>query len=95
MCVQAPPELGIQWDDQAIQGVHRWLHRLWRLTHSHIHTVRVGVASHDQHSEKIVSATHRAIKHVSQCCVVLCCEQESVGLMGVSCCYQGNGDVGW
>lgn len=62
--VQAPPELGVQWEERAILGVYRWLHRLWKLAHSHITAAKVGGASSEEHSNQIVSATHKAIKHV-------------------------------
>ncbi len=70
--VQAPPELSIQWEDGAIQGVSRWLSRLWRMVHTHIGAVRGGVASDDQHRDKIVSATHKTIKQVSPPHTVWC-----------------------
>ena len=35
------------------------------MVHTHIGAVRGGVASDDQHRDKIVSATHKTIKQVS------------------------------
>jgi len=30
---QAPPEKDLDWSDQGVEGMHRFLHRLWRLVH--------------------------------------------------------------
>ncbi len=30
---KAPPEMALNWDTEAIQGVHRWLQRVWLLFH--------------------------------------------------------------
>ena len=31
---QAPPEKDLDWSDQGVEGMHRFLHRLWRLVHA-------------------------------------------------------------
>jgi len=31
---QAPPEKDLEWSDQGVEGMHRFLHRLWRLVHA-------------------------------------------------------------
>ncbi len=53
---------------QAIQGAHRWLHRVWRLCTDHIDACRTSAAMEGETEadlkRNIVSATHRAIKQV-------------------------------
>lgn len=64
--LQAPPEADIQWDIRAIQGVHKWLHRVWRLAEKHIATCRhTHSRPQEPRNQKLVSATHRAIKQVT------------------------------
>lgn len=34
----APPEQSLEWSDAGVEGAHRFLHRLWRLVHTHVQT---------------------------------------------------------
>jgi len=56
--------------DVAIQGVHRWLNRLWRLCQQHVQACKPhSLEEHTQDAtavrRRVVSATHKAIKQVS------------------------------
>src|SRR5690606_7734822 len=33
----APPEQSLEWSDSAVEGAHRFLKRLWKMVHTHIH----------------------------------------------------------
>ncbi len=63
--MQAAPEFTMQWKEDRVKGVIRWLSRLWSLTHKHLTAVKEDVAYEDTHSDTIISATHKTIKHVS------------------------------
>jgi leucyl-tRNA synthetase len=38
----APPEKSLEWNDQGVEGVNRFLHRIWNYFHTHRHTLSKG-----------------------------------------------------
>lgn len=62
MLFQAPPEMFIQWDIRTIKGVHRWLNRVWTITHEHINACDPYKESDSV--KKLVSLQHKTIKQV-------------------------------
>jgi len=55
-----PPELDSEWNDQGLQGVFRWLRRLWDL----VNDAAASPAKEDH--PDILKAIHRAVKKVSE-----------------------------
>jgi leucyl-tRNA synthetase len=62
----APPEMDLDWNDQGVEGMSRFLHRLWRLVHQYRDTgrgveavPRVGLA------RELHRRTHRTIERVT------------------------------
>ena len=67
LSVQAPPEMSIQWDIRAIKGAHRWLNRVWALTHDHMAAVcnsSTQEGRKDTLSKQLLQAQNKAIKQV-------------------------------
>jgi leucyl-tRNA synthetase len=42
---QAPPEKDLEWSDTGVEGVSRFLNRLWRFVQTHLETLRRGCAA--------------------------------------------------
>jgi leucyl-tRNA synthetase len=65
----APPERDLEWSDQGVEGMSRFLHRLWRLVHQLAPTLAApgaplpaGLAGVDR---ELHGLTHRTIKRVT------------------------------
>jgi leucyl-tRNA synthetase len=69
----APPEKDLEWSDQAVEGAHRFLNRVWRIVNEHIKlrapeklTGRpAGSDQTENHAKAIRRASHRTIQKVT------------------------------
>jgi leucyl-tRNA synthetase len=66
----APPERDLEWNDQAVEGSHRFLNRLWRIVYQYVAVVRQGVTSYDvanltKADKELRRALHLTIKKVT------------------------------
>ena len=65
---KAPPENVLEWDIKAIQGIYRWLSRLWSLVGKNLEGLserEEGFAISEEEEKSIMFATHMAIKNVT------------------------------
>ncbi|MBW1850842.1 MAG: leucine--tRNA ligase [Deltaproteobacteria bacterium] len=66
----APPEKGLEWSDQSVEGVFRFLNRVWRFVTDHL-TEITGVSSYDGNeslegqTRELYRKTHQTIKKVT------------------------------
>ncbi len=66
----APPEKGLEWSDQGVEGVSRFLNRVWRLVDDHLDHLR-GISSYDRKGaidgtvRELYRKTHQTIKKVT------------------------------
>lgn len=64
---KAPPQAVLVWDDDSIQGVHRWLHRVWTLVEAHADAVdQDGRGAESPADHKIARATNLTIMSVTR-----------------------------
>ncbi len=62
----APPERDLDWSDQGVEGMSRFLNRLWRLVYQHRATGRGGaVTSRADLARDLHRRTHRTIERVT------------------------------
>jgi leucyl-tRNA synthetase len=64
----APPEKDLEWSDEGVEGVHRFLGRVWRLVASWVESgAGAGAAAHDadERIARIRRAMHRTIRRVT------------------------------
>ena len=66
----APPEHNMEWSDSAVEGAHRFINRLWRMTedHAELGTVDAGNAGAgelDENQVKLRRKTHETIRKVT------------------------------
>jgi leucyl-tRNA synthetase len=65
----APPEKGLEWNDQGVEGSSRFLHRVWRLVAEHHDLVSDGAlvdpAEFDEAARDLRRQVHRAIRKVT------------------------------
>jgi leucyl-tRNA synthetase len=65
----APPEKGLEWNDQGVEGSSRFLHRVWRLVGDHLALVKgagpVEPALLDEPARDLRRQVHRTIRKVS------------------------------
>jgi leucyl-tRNA synthetase len=68
----APPEKDLEWDDQAVEGASRFLHRVWRLMTDHAGQVRAMKPSApldppdaSDRAQALRRATHQTIRRVT------------------------------
>jgi len=65
----APPEKGLEWNDQGVEGSSRFLHRVWRLVGDHLAVVKgagpVEPALLDEPARDLRRQVHRTIRKVS------------------------------
>jgi leucyl-tRNA synthetase len=65
----APPEKGLEWNDQGVEGSFRFLHRVWRLVGDHLAVVKnagpVEPALLDEPARDLRRQVHRTIRKVS------------------------------
>ena len=65
----APPEKGLEWNDQGVEGSSRFLHRVWRLVGDHLELVRtagaVDPAALDEPARDLRRQVHRTIRKVT------------------------------
>jgi leucyl-tRNA synthetase len=65
----APPEKGLEWNDQGVEGCSRFLHRVWRLIGEHLDLVRsagaVDATLLDEPARDLRRQVHRTIRKVS------------------------------
>jgi leucyl-tRNA synthetase len=65
----APPEKGLEWNDQGVEGSSRFLHRVWRLVGDHLELVRtageVDPAALDESARDLRRQVHRTIRKVT------------------------------
>jgi len=62
----APPERDLDWSDQGVEGMSRFLHRLWRLVYQHRKTGQgLGVNLQDPLGCELHRRTHRTIERVT------------------------------
>jgi leucyl-tRNA synthetase len=64
---KAPPQAVLVWDDDSIQGVHRWLHRVWTLVEAHADAVdQDGRGAESPADHEIARATNLTIMSVTR-----------------------------
>jgi leucyl-tRNA synthetase len=64
----APPEKDIDWSDEQVEGLHRFLSRVWRIYHARQETFRedgAALAQADGPALELRRRTHRTIKKVT------------------------------
>jgi len=65
----APPEKGLEWNDQGVEGSSRFLHRVWRLVGDHLALAKgagpVEPALLDEPARDLRRQVHRTIRKVS------------------------------
>jgi leucyl-tRNA synthetase len=62
----APPERDLDWSDKGVEGMSRFLHRLWRLVHDHRTTgAGVDAAPVSERARALHRQTHRTIERVT------------------------------
>ena len=67
----APPEKDLEWDDHAVEGASRFLHRVWRLLTDHTGRVRaaqqttVDPARESDRAQALRRVTHQTIRRVT------------------------------
>ena len=65
----APPEKGLEWNDQGVEGSYRFLNRVWRLVGDHLELVRaagaVDPAALDEPARDLRRQVHRTIRKVT------------------------------
>ncbi|MCM2263717.1 MAG: leucine--tRNA ligase [Desulfuromonadales bacterium] len=65
----APPEKGLEWNDQGVEGSSRFLHRVWRLVGEHLAAVRgagaVDPGTLDESARDLRRQVHRTIRKVT------------------------------
>jgi leucyl-tRNA synthetase len=64
----SPPERDLDWNDQGVQGMSRFLHRLWRLAHDlapRLSAVAAAAADGRAADETLHRVTHRTIRRVT------------------------------
>lgn len=68
---KAPPENVLEWDINAIQGIYRWLSRLWYSVNNLISNLPTILSKNEttltEEEKKLLTATHQAIKQVTYC----------------------------
>ncbi|MEH6473798.1 MAG: leucine--tRNA ligase [Halopseudomonas sp.] len=68
MMFAAPPEQTLEWSDSGVEGAHRYLKRLWKLTHDHVSRGPVealNLDSLDDKQREVRRKTHETIGKVS------------------------------
>ncbi len=63
----SPPEKDLDWNDQGVEGCHRFLRRVWRLVTDSVEEIAAGSGSNEQGEEEanLLRSLHAAIKKVS------------------------------
>jgi len=64
----APPEQSLEWSDSAVEGAHRFLKRIWKLTYSHVSQETAPILdtnSLNEDQKALRRKTHETIKKVS------------------------------
>jgi leucyl-tRNA synthetase len=68
----APPEKDLEWDDHAVEGASRFLHRVWRLVTDHAGQVRAAPRPSpsdprqlSDHAQALRRVTHQTIRRVT------------------------------
>ena len=66
----APPEHTMEWSDTAVEGAHRFINRLWRMTGDHaglgtVDAAGVKAGDLDEHQVKLRRKTHETIRKVT------------------------------
>jgi leucyl-tRNA synthetase len=65
----APPEKGLEWNDQGVEGSSRFLHRVWRLVGDHLELVlgaeAVDSTALDESARDLRRQVHRTIRKVT------------------------------
>jgi leucyl-tRNA synthetase len=54
-----PPEQDAEWSDRGIEGIHRFLNRVWKLVNANLHVS-------DQSSESVLRQRHLLVKNVTE-----------------------------
>ncbi|MEB0169489.1 leucine--tRNA ligase, partial [Pseudomonas sp. CCC4.4] len=69
MMFASPPDMSLEWSDSGVEGSHRFLRRVWRLSHAHVTlglTPKLNVAGLNDEQKAVRRAIHLAIKNASQ-----------------------------
>jgi len=65
----APPEKGLEWNEQGVEGASRFLHRVWRLVGDHLALVQgvpaVDAGQLDESARELRRQVHRTIRKVT------------------------------
>ncbi len=63
----SPPEKDLDWNDQGVEGCHRFLRRVWRLVSESAEDIKAGTVKTDEgeHETELKRSLHQAIKKVS------------------------------
>ncbi|HAK61296.1 MAG TPA: leucine--tRNA ligase, partial [Nitrospiraceae bacterium] len=63
----APPERDVDWNDQGVEGIYRFLHRVWALVYKHSEAVKkVTAAGPAARGDRLYRKTHITIKKVTE-----------------------------
>ncbi|HYA26375.1 MAG TPA: leucine--tRNA ligase [Thermodesulfovibrionales bacterium] len=63
----APPERDLEWNDQGVDGTHRFLNRIWALVHKYNKDgVKVAAAGKEAQGDPLYRKTHVTIKRVTE-----------------------------
>ncbi len=63
----APPERDVDWNDQGVEGMYRFLHRLWALVYKHNEAVKKATAAGPAaRGDRLYRKTHITIKKVTE-----------------------------
>ncbi|MDY7562004.1 leucine--tRNA ligase [Pseudomonas sp. CCC3.2] len=69
MMFASPPDMSLEWSDSGVEGSHRFLRRVWRLSHAHVTlglTAKLNVAGLNDEQKAVRRAIHLAIRNASQ-----------------------------
>ncbi len=68
MMFAAPPVQSLEWSDTAVEGAHRFLKRLWKLTHDHLSlnkSTALDISALNDQQTELRRKVHQTIKKVS------------------------------
>ena len=63
----APPEKDLEWNDQGVEGSHRFLHRIWTVVHRFGPRVaKLNAAGAEARGDRLFRKTHQTIRKVTE-----------------------------
>ena len=67
MMFAAPPEQSLEWSDNAVEGAHRFLRRVWKSVQSHVikgETAAIETSALTDEQKALRRKTHETIKNI-------------------------------